>query len=38
MKLIEITEDKYNVTIELEYAKNTNFTGKKIYTKRYTKT
>ena len=33
MKLIEITEDKYNVTIELEYAKNTNFTGKKIYTK-----
>ena len=31
MKLIEITEDKYNVAIELAYAKCNNVTGKKIY-------
>ena len=31
MKLIEITEDKYDISIELEYAKNINVTGKKIY-------
>jgi D-alanyl-D-alanine dipeptidase len=33
MKLIEITEKKYEVNIELSYAKNDNFTGKKIYKK-----
>ena len=33
MKLIEITEKKYEVNIELSYAKNNNFTGKKIYKK-----
>ena len=31
MKLIEITEDKYDISIELEYAKKINVTGKKIY-------
>jgi len=31
MKLIEITEDKYDISIELAYAKTNNFTGKKIY-------
>jgi D-alanyl-D-alanine dipeptidase len=33
MKLIEITEDKYDVNIELLYAKSNNFTGNKIYLK-----
>ena len=33
MKLIEITEEKYEVNIELSYAKSDNFTGKKIYKK-----
>ena len=31
MNLVEITEKKYNVSIELAYATNNNFTGKKIY-------
>ena len=31
MSLVEITEKKYNVCIDLAYYKNTNFTGKKIY-------
>lgn len=31
MKLIEITEVEYEVNIELSYARNNNFTGKKIY-------
>ena len=31
MKLIEITEDRYDVSIELAYAKKDNVTGKKIY-------
>jgi|SRR6056300_302207 len=31
MSLIEITKKKYNVCIDLEYYKNTNFTGQKIY-------
>lgn len=31
MNLIEITEKKYNVYIDLAYGKNSNFTGKKIY-------
>ena len=31
MDLIEITEKKYDVNIDLAYAKNTNFTGKNIY-------
>ena len=31
MKLVEITEDRYDVSIELAYAKKDNFTGKKIY-------
>ena len=29
MNLVEITEKKYNVSIELAYATNNNFTGKK---------
>ena len=33
MKLIEIKEDKYDVNIELLYAKSNNFTGNKIYLK-----
>ena len=34
MDLIEITEKKYDVNIDLAYAKNTNFTGKKyLFTK-----
>ncbi|MDB9761683.1 D-alanyl-D-alanine dipeptidase [Alphaproteobacteria bacterium] len=31
MKLIEITEDRYDISIELAYAKKDNVTGKKIY-------
>jgi D-alanyl-D-alanine dipeptidase len=31
MKLIEITENRYDVSIELEYAKKDNITGKEIY-------
>ncbi len=31
MKLIEITEQKYNIKIDLAYRKNNNFTKKKIY-------
>ena len=31
MKLIEITELAFNVSIELKYATNDNFTGKPIY-------
>jgi len=31
MKLIEITEDKYDISIELAYAKKKNITGKEIY-------
>jgi len=31
MNLVEITEEKYEVSIELAYATNNNFTGKKIY-------
>ena len=31
MKLIEITEEIYDVSIELAYARSDNFTGKKIY-------
>lgn len=31
MNLIEITEKKYNVYIDLAYAKRNNFTGQKIY-------
>lgn len=34
MKLIEITEKKYKLSLDLAYAKNTNFTGKKIYLKK----
>jgi zinc D-Ala-D-Ala dipeptidase len=31
MDLVEITEKKYSVYVDLAYAKNKNFTGKKIY-------
>ena len=31
MKLIEITEEIYDVSIELAYARSDNFTGKNIY-------
>ena len=31
MKLIEITEEIYDISIELAYARSDNFTGKKIY-------
>ena len=31
MNLIEITTNEFDVTINLAYAKSSNFTGKKIY-------